>query len=276
MRDSQFEYVGQQYRTDEALTIRIETHRRYGFGPSGDIFSRITRVMAERRLPLTVLDAGAGTGNWYRAIREDLNGEVMYAAADQSSGMVDVLLRATHGDHRAEVRRAAANSLPWEENVFDWVGAHFMLYHVPDISGAIQEALRVAKPGAVVAAATNAAKPYRELWDLGEWAARELHVSGRDPDDCVRFNLETGAAFFPTPPECVVWAGGFRFDAPEPALAYMASGPIRHHLGDAASDEGVVRTALRLIGERIGAIIASDGVFTVHSESGLFLVRKPW
>ncbi len=38
-----------------------------------------------------------------------------------------------------------------------------MLYHVPDISGAIAEALRVTRAGGLVAAATNAAQPYREL-----------------------------------------------------------------------------------------------------------------
>ncbi len=89
----------------------------------------------------------------------------------------------------------------------------------------------------------------------------------------MRFNLDNGASFFPREPERIVWEGGFRFDASEPALRYLASGPIRHHLGLGA-DEGQVKTALTLIKGRIDKIIRREGSFTVHSQSGLFLLEK--
>jgi hypothetical protein len=46
MTESDPQYIAQQYSTDEALRIQIETHRQYGRGPKDDIFVRMTRVMA--------------------------------------------------------------------------------------------------------------------------------------------------------------------------------------------------------------------------------------
>jgi SAM-dependent methyltransferase len=267
-------YLSRQYATHDALQVRIETHRRYGVGTEM-LFVPITRAMRDRGpLPEQILDVGAGTGHWYRTIREELGPLPRYTAVDQSAGMVQVLRAATAGDDRATAMEADAQSLPHPEASFDWIGFHFMLYHVPNIAAAIQEGWRVLRPGGLLAASTNGARPYRELWDLGDEVAHELGLPGADAGASDRFNLANGATFFPKAPELHVRTGGFRFPAADPVVRYMASGPLQAHLGEAAEDPVVFARAVELMRHRIQAVIDRAGSFDVHSESGFFLLAK--
>ena len=53
--------------------------------------------------------------------------------------------------------------IPFEDNSFDVVMAHMMLYHVPDIAKGISEVRRVLKPGGIFYSATygeNGIMPY--------------------------------------------------------------------------------------------------------------------
>ncbi len=261
-------YVLPQYKTDQGLKARIETHKRYGIGSSGG-FDGMTQMLAERVAPQTILDMGAGTGNWYRSIRQVLGPKVYYVGLDQSPGMVERLMEMTTQDSNAEIRQGDAQSLDFGDNRFDWVGAHYMLYHVPDIGRAVKEAWRVLKPGGLLAAATNAKKPYQELWDIGEQVARELGLEGDSPGHWMRFHLDNGDTFFPKGAEVVRWDSGFRFRKAEPAVDYMASGPISIHLGSQAGRPDLVKRALNLFGQHVDAIIEDSGVFEVHSQSGV-------
>lgn len=268
------DYVFQQYSTDEGLKIRIETHQRYGIG-TGEIFATMTGIMMEHRpQPDRILDVGAGNGNWYRAIRSEVGWDPAYTAADQSDGMVDRLRELLSGDTRADAMWGDAQSLPFDDAQFDWVGAHFMLYHVPDIQTALNEGWRVLKPGGILAAAANGEHPYRELWDVAEEAVHHLGFPGIAEKISDRFNLSNGAGFFPVPPRLFSWPGGFRFPAAEPALRYLASGPLRFHLDSAADDAATAQRALELIRSRIEDVIKVKGVFEVHSQSGFFLAQK--
>jgi SAM-dependent methyltransferase len=263
-----------QYSTDEAIRIRTETHQKYGVGGGEPMFSAITRAMSEvAPLPTAILDVGAGTGNWYRAIREELGPEPWYTGLDQSPGMVEALTRALNGDAHGTALVGDAEVLPFGDGSFPWVGMHMMLYHVPHIHLALAEGWRVLPSGGVLTAATNAATPYRELWALGNAVAGAFGLPGLN--DPVSFNLTNGAAFFPVPPTLRTFAGGFRFPAAAPALRYMASGPLWDHLGDASRDPELRRRALDLLKEGIEAVIRRDGIFEVHSEMGFFLAVKP-
>lgn len=268
-------YVKDQYATDEGLRIRIDTHRHYGTGPKEDIFDRITDLMAARVRPRAVLDLGAGTGNWYRAIRRRLGDEVHYTAIDQSAGMVERLGKVVQGDANARVQAADILDLPWDAPRFDWVGAHFMLYHVSDIPRALESAWALVRPGGILAAATNGVPSYRELFDLARRAAAYVGAHVERDEVVSRFHLDNGATFFPASPERVVWQGGFRFPSPEPALRYLASGPMRAHLGGMAEDPDRVEKALAWVGQEIDRIVAEQGAFTVHSEAGVFVLQKP-
>jgi SAM-dependent methyltransferase len=268
-------YLTRQYSTTDRLRIRIETHRRYGDG-TGDIFDRLTMLLAERGgNPARVLDIGAGTGNWYEAVRRTLGAEPAYVGVDRSAGMVAALQTRTAADARAAVAMADATALPFGDSRFDWAGAHFMLYHVPDIGAAIREAWRVLVPGGWLVAATNGPRPYRELRAVTEEAARTVGMAIDLSGTTDRFHLDNGHVYFPAPPIVVRWPVRLTFDAAEPVLRYLASGPFPMFLEDACRDSDRWVKAVDLIAARIASRIARDGAFLVHSESGAFLLRKP-
>ncbi|NMP21879.1 class I SAM-dependent methyltransferase [Sulfobacillus harzensis] len=275
MDTSDSRYVASQYATEEKLQIRIDTHRHYGIGQGGDIFDRVTQAMTQVQAhPERILDVGPGTGTWYRAMRGALGPLPFYTGMDQSEGMIASLRQMLIGDSRSKAMVGDAQTLPWPDGTFAWVGLHFMLYHVPDIARALSEAYRVLQPGGVLTACTNGREPYRELWELGDQVAHELGLPGAAPLMSDRFNLSNGAAFFPDPPRVYSFVGGFRFPQAEPAVRYMASGPIRSHLGEAADDPDMTVRALNRLADLIQERIAQDGVFEVHSSSGFFLLEK--
>lgn len=276
MDTSDSRYVASQYASEANLQIRINTHRHYALRPGADIFDQVTQAMAQvQGHPTKILDVGPGTGTWYRTLRGALGPLPFYTGIDQSEGMIASLRQILAGDSRSEAMVGDAETLPWPDDTFSWAGLHFMLYHVPDIARALSEAFRVLKPGGVLTACTNGRQPYPELWELGDQVAHDLGLPGAAPHMSDRFNLTNGAAFFPDRPRVYRFTGGFRFPQSDPAVRYMASGPVRSHLGEAADDPDVTTQALSRLADLIEERIAKHGVFEVHSSSGFFLLEKP-
>lgn len=262
------------YGIVDPLQVRILTHRRYGLG-QGDIFYAITRQLSAVARPASVLDVGAGIGNWYTAIRQELGAAVVYTGVDQSPAMVTALDRRVADDPAATALLGDAQHLPWPDDTFDWVGLHFMLYHVPDIAGALAEADRVLKPGGILSAATNGPLQYRELMELHRAAVAALGLPTVPDGGPLRFSLSNGQHFFPSHRTVQVesHAGGFRFPAAEPAAAYYDSGFYRQGLEPEVARAHKAEL-VDLVRHRIADAIARDGVFTVVSESGYFWYQK--
>lgn len=262
------------YGIVDPLQVRIMTHRRYGLG-QGDIFNALTRQLSAVVRPASVLDVGAGIGNWYAAIREELGPAVKYAGVDQSPAMVAALDQRLGSDRAATSQLGDAQHLPWPDHTFDWVGLHFMLYHVPNIAGALAEADRVLKPGGILSAATNGPLQYRELMELHRAAVATLHLPTVPDAGPLRFSLSNGRHFFPAHRTVQVesHAGGFRFPAAEPAAAYYDSGFYREGLEPEVARAHKAEL-VDWVRHRIAEAIAHDGVFTVVSESGYFWYQK--
>ncbi|MDA8346594.1 MAG: class I SAM-dependent methyltransferase [Thermaerobacter sp.] len=275
MRFDDAEFLARAYGTDEGLSVRIETHRRYSVN-AHDVFEEITTEALKHLRPERVLDVGAGNGNWYRALRRVLGTKTAYVGLDQSDGMVRRLQEETASDPSAEALIGNAQALPWTLPTFDWVGMHFMLYHVPDIRLAIAEAWRVLVPGGLLLAATVTRKPYRELLDLQAQGLRALgYEAAGMTNPSERFSLEDGAQFFPAAPKVLIYPSGFRFDAVDPALQYLASGPVDAAITHAKAPGTIRGELLRFVGERIAEQIEKTGSFIASSESGFFLLQKP-
>lgn len=275
MRFDSAEFLAEAYGDDHGLRIRIETHRLYDVDRR-DMFELITNEAAKRVSPHRVLDVGAGTGNWYSALRRLLGPLPQYVGIDSSQGMVASLRAVMDGDALAQAQTGDAQALAFPDDSFDWVGLHFMLYHVPDIAGAIAEALRVLRPGGLMLAATTSASPYRELFDLVTEAVRALgYPSGPVVSPAGRFSLEDGHVHMPLPAERFVYPGGMRFDRAEPALRFLASGPLHTAFSQSAVPPALMHDALAWIGERIERVISENGSFVASSAAGFFLMEKP-
>lgn len=92
----------------------------------------------------TVLDVACGTGILSRGARQVVGASGTVVGVDINDGMLAVA-RSKRPD--IEWRQGEAESLPFEEGVFDHVVSQFGLMFFQDRSKAISEMLRVMKPG---------------------------------------------------------------------------------------------------------------------------------
>ncbi|MEF2277774.1 methyltransferase domain-containing protein [Deinococcus sp. YIM 134068] len=234
--------VAAQYATDRNLRVRIETHEQYTVGPR--LEPEVDRLLSLRG-DEALLDVGTGPGNFPGRLRaEGHRGRLV--GVDLSPGMVE---RAASTYPGVEFVEASADALPFPNGTFDLLTARHMLYHVPDVSAALAEFMRVLRPGGRFLAVTNATGYMGELWEavaevvpeqpalagLLESRAGSAVFSEQNGEPLVRGafgNVEVGllenALVFPTP---------------EPVLAYLGSMTALQRLPD--KDRLQVLSALR-------------------------------
>ncbi len=90
----------------------------------------------------------------------------------------------------ADVRRAAAADLPWDDLTFDLVVSQLVLNFLPDPEAGVAEMLRVTRPGGTIAACTwdyaDGMTMLRTFWD----AARDVDPQAPDEARTMRFTTE--------------------------------------------------------------------------------------
>lgn len=115
-----------------------------GYNTTRNADPYLTGRMYELLAPVTggkYIDVGSGTGNYVAALTEkglDLIGidpsEVMLAQAREKYPNIDI-------------RKANAEKLPFEENIFNGANATFTIHHWSDQLKGLKEIYRVLKPG---------------------------------------------------------------------------------------------------------------------------------
>lgn len=156
--------VAEQYRTEENLRIRIETHARYGVGESLEVAVDAAVGLQGRE---ALLDVGTGPGEYpNRLFREGHQGRL--EAVDSSPGMIQ---KAKSNGTDVRFVEADVRALPFADESFDVVTARHMLYHVPDVPGALAEVRRVLRPGGRLVAVTNASDYMAGFWEVVARAA---------------------------------------------------------------------------------------------------------
>ena len=119
-----------------------------------------------------VLDVGCGPGPLTRSLA-DLLGAANVAAIDPSEPFVEACRRRVPG---ADVRVGVGEHLPFEAGEFDAVLAQLVVQLMNDRDTGIEEMIRVARPGGVIAASVwdSAAMPVlRSFWDAALEVAPE-------------------------------------------------------------------------------------------------------
>jgi SAM-dependent methyltransferase len=172
------------------FAVEAEIYDRF-VGRYGDALGRELAGRAGVEAGMRALDVGAGTGKLTRVLAEIL-GEANVAAVDPSEPFVASL---NERFPAADVRAGAAEELPFPAGSFDAVFAQLVINFLSDPERGVDEMLRVARDGGVVAAA---------VWDYGEemtllttfWeAAAALDprgVEARDERSRMRFGREGG------------------------------------------------------------------------------------
>lgn len=218
-------------------------------------------------VPARVLDVGCGNGNYVRRLREAFpDAEVV--AIDKSAGMLEDLAEPTVV--------ADVVDLPFETASADVVLAMHMLYHVPDIEKALDELLRVLKPGGVLFASTLAADDKPEYADLVRDSAREaLGVDIAHPHKVVldNFTLERAEELLSARFESVEvhrLDGVVELPEPGPLLAFQRSLRSFVELDDADFEKLMERMSARL-----DAHFEEHDLFTINSHPGILECRSP-
>jgi ubiquinone/menaquinone biosynthesis C-methylase UbiE len=131
---------------------------------------------------MAVVDVGCGPG----ALTERLvqAGAKDIAAADPSEPFVAAATERAPG---ADVRLAAAEELPWEDDRFDAALSQLVVNFMRDADVGVSEMRRVVRPGGVVAACTwsygEDMEMLRSFWD----AARRLDSGAPDEGSTMRY-----------------------------------------------------------------------------------------
>ena len=252
------DYVRAQYASRDNLDARIALHRDYSTNPLG-----WHRWLFEQIAPgAATLEVGCGSAAIWAANRDRLPAEGALTLSDASAGMLDAA-RAALGPDAARFRFAVADvqALPWPDHSFDAALANHMLYHAPDVAGAVAELRRVRRPGGVLYAATNGVAHLAELRALaGAFAPR-----WREPSTAHRFGLENGAALLSASFGDVrraPYPDGLAVTDAAPLIAFVRS------LG--ASVDEAAAAGLRAAVE--GAV-AREGALRITKSVGLFIAR---
>jgi ubiquinone/menaquinone biosynthesis C-methylase UbiE len=168
--------------------------RRMTFDVSGDAYDRFMGRYSRGLAPLVVefagiepgmnvLDVGCGPGALSERLAVRVDAEAV-SAADPSEQFVAACTERVPG---ADVRRAEAEELPWQDDWFDAVLAQLVVNFMRDARAGVSEMRRVVQPGGVVCACT---------WDYGEgmqmlrafWgAARTLDQDAPDEGRTMRY-----------------------------------------------------------------------------------------
>src|SRR5208282_4804841 len=113
--------LADQYKNDDNLRIRIETHRKHTVGPALEpAIDNALKLNGNESL----LDVGTGPGDFpLRLLRSGHKGQLI--GIDNSPGMI---AKATSNGFCVKFIQADAQALPFGDETFDVVTARHMLY----------------------------------------------------------------------------------------------------------------------------------------------------
>lgn len=121
------------------------------------------------RNEIEILDVGCGAGWFWRYAKDKLPENLKLTLTDISRGMVEEAQKNVEAaNHYASIVNKVANAtdIPFNDNTFDCVVAMHVLYHVSSPEKAIDEMLRVLKPGGLIAITTNDDENMKELFEI--------------------------------------------------------------------------------------------------------------
>ena len=104
-----------------------------------------------------VLEVGCGTGQFWTENYKHIDEKSDLTLTDFSEGMIEkIKSKINHSNIKFEI--ADIEQLSYDDNTFDLVMAHHVIYHSSDKDKAISELKRVTKPGGTISITSNSEK----------------------------------------------------------------------------------------------------------------------
>ena len=252
----------EQYADAARLSARFRLHAAFSVNPYGWLRWVFDHLDLPPRCRL--LELGCGTGWLWLNNRARIPPGWQITLSDFSAGMIKEAQAALRDLGRElSFQVIDAQAIPFPDASLDAVIANHVLYHVPDLDGALAEVRRVLTGGGRLYAATNGADHMRELRDLVRAVGADVPFV-RNANSEV-FGLENGAARL-RPHFAEV-----RLHRYEDALEVTQARPLIEYvlslrLARAALPAGAVAELERIIQHRI----AADGKVHVTKSTGIF------
>ena len=253
-----------QYKDSSNLDARVAIHERFSTNPYGWfnwVFDTLMRLPARAR----ILELGCGHGILWKSVADRIPAGWDITLSDLSSGMLDAAWRNLVVTGRAfQFKEIDAQSIPFEDEIFDAVIANFMLYHVPDRPKALQEIKRVLKPGGTLIAATVGENHLKEMMDY----LQQAHVDNIWESYANPFTLENGLKQLQSVFANVSlsrYEDGLNITEIEPIMAYIRSSMRATEL----SEDELVKIRANLEQE-----LKEKGRIFITKDSGLFEAKK--
>jgi ubiquinone/menaquinone biosynthesis C-methylase UbiE len=178
--------VTSQYKNVENLKKRSDLHERF----STSQINWHTWVFNHLDIPpqAEILEIGCGAGKLWESNRERIPENWNFVFGDLSHGMLkEAQKNLAFLGSRARFQVLDAQLLYFDSESFDIILANHMLYHVQNVTRAIQEFERILKPDGVFYAATNGTDHMRALKLL---VSSMSDINQFLPNDAIIFNLE--------------------------------------------------------------------------------------
>jgi ubiquinone/menaquinone biosynthesis C-methylase UbiE len=253
-----------QYRNSSNLDARIAIHQRFSTNSQG-WYPWIFDTLLTLPTNANILELGCGSGAMWRECEDKIPSGWVITLTDLSDGMLDAAWRNLMPTGRAfKFEKMDAQSISYEDKVFDVVIANHMLYHVPDRAKALAEIKRVLKDDGTLIATTVGEKHMREMYT---WLKR-INLNSRADMFANPFKLENGSdeikKFF-SKVEKIQYLDNLQVTEVDPLINY-----IRSSIGA----EDISEEELHLVEQELKAQIKKDGKIFITKDSGLFKAVK--
>lgn len=141
-----------QYKTDSNLQKHINLHEKYSTNKKG--YKNWIAEMYNFFDGCKILELGCGIGDFWEGRLHCIGKGSSLVLSDFSKGMVKIVHDKYLTYNNIKTMQIDIESIPFENCYFDFVIANSMLYHVPNLTKAIEEVFRVLKPGGIFYSAT--------------------------------------------------------------------------------------------------------------------------
>ncbi len=153
---------GNQYASSANLDARIAIHK---FG-SGESFHAWIWNQLDITSPVSILEVGCGSGAFWKENLTKLPEGSSLVLTDFSEGMVEKIRESIKGNN-IEFSVADIENLDFDDNSFDIVMAHHVIYHASNKDKALKELKRVVKNDGMVTVTTNSDSHMLNVYTIG-------------------------------------------------------------------------------------------------------------